>query len=111
MIGEEEQRRRSWSDASALTQNHILEIRALAVDALGRRRDPSCNFARLVHRLHQLGIARAVFFGRQPFAAVRRELLGRKQVSVRVAALPRIRSDLAIEARVRERETLPEAAR
>ena len=87
---EEEQRRRSSSGASALTQNHILEIRALAVDALGRRRDPSCDFARLVHRLHQLGIARAVFFGRQPFAAVRRELLGRKQVSVRVAALPRI---------------------
>src|SRR5581483_1673953 len=94
-----------------LTQPDVLEVQWLAVDALGGRRDPSGHLARLVHCSHQLGVARAIFLGRQPCAAARRELLGRQPVALWIVAGRGECADLAVESGMRKRQALAKAAR
>src|SRR5689334_21726450 len=62
----------------------IVEIRRLAVDAPGRRRDPACHAAGLDHRArHQRLDIAAIRLGRQPLRRAALPFLGTDDPAIR----------------------------
>src|SRR5262245_33456305 len=61
----------SATGAVSADQLHVLELHRLAVDAAGRRRDPSGELARLYHRLHQTRHEGVIVRSRQPLVVAR----------------------------------------
>src|SRR6185503_19275902 len=92
------------------SETHVLVIEGLAVDALGRGRDPAGDLAALVtgdhQRFHELALSRA----RQPVGdpALPRGLVD--AISIGIEARLREHADPAVEAPVGEREAETGAA-
>src|SRR5689334_18800979 len=88
---------------------HVLKFKRLALDSCRGRRDPVCDLARLVNRMHQTTHVFAILHRRQPLSLATLKLFTRDQVALEIERVPRVFTDVPVETRIRKIKSLARA--